>query len=66
MNCVEYRQDKPDEVMKQMEHIANPGKWDYSGLLREDEKAVMEVLEYLLHDDMKELRVYKFWEPTKH
>lgn len=64
-NCVEYRKDKPDEVFKEMEHIANPAKWDYCGLLNKEDKAILETLEYLLNDDMKEVRKYKHWQPTE-
>lgn len=61
-NCVEYRKDKPEEVMKEMENIANPEKWDYSGLLSKEDKRVLETLEYLL-SDRKELSRYKEWKP---
>lgn len=63
MRCVEYRQDKPEEVMKEMEHIANPDKWDYCGLLNKDNKAVLETLEFLLDDDMGKIRIYNAWKP---
>lgn len=65
MSCVEYRQDKPEDVMKEMEHIADASKWDYSGLLNKEDKAVLETLEYLLDDDREEIRRYTHWEPTK-
>lgn len=63
MNCVEYRKDKPEDVYEQMAHIANPAKWDYSGLITKEDKAVLETLEYLLDDNQEEIYKYKEWNP---
>jgi len=58
-NKAEYCKDKPEDSQKWMEYIANPEKWDYCGLLAKEEKKVLEVLEYLLDDDMIDMRVRK-------
>mgnify|MGYP006883742108 CR=1 FL=1 len=65
MNAVEYKKDKPEEVFEQMQHISNPAKWSYCGIISEEDKAVLEFVEYLLNDDYKEVNKYKFWEPNK-
>jgi len=65
INKTEYCQDKPDRVLEWMEFIANPAKWDYSGLLSKEDKKLLEVLEYLIDDDMTEIRQYKEWKPIK-
>lgn len=54
-NKTEYCKDKPEESQKWMEYIADPSKWDYCGLLKKEEKAVLETLEYLLNDYMPEM-----------
>ncbi len=64
-NCVEYKKEKPDEVFKEMEHISNPAKWDYCGILSKEDMAVLEVLEYLMNDDQTEIRKHKSWEPIE-
>lgn len=63
--CVEYKKEKPDELYEWFEYIANPDKWDYCGILKKEDKAVLEVLEYLLNDDEKELIKYKEWKPIE-
>jgi hypothetical protein len=50
-------------MLKEFEYIANPAKWDYCGLLSKDEKAVLEMLEFLVDDSQKEIRKYKEWKP---
>lgn len=61
----EYGKDKPEESQKWMEYIGNPAKWDYCGLLKKEDIKVLETLEYLLDDDMKEIRRYKEWKPIE-
>jgi len=58
-NKVEFCKDKPEEYQKWIEYIANPEKWDYCGLLKKEEKKELEILEYLLDDNMKEIRIIK-------
>lgn len=53
----------PEEHKKVLENISNPAKWDYCGLLNKEDKKVLETLEYLLDDDMTEIRRYKEWTP---
>jgi len=65
MNKVEYCKDEPEESQKWMEYISNPDKWDYCGLLNKENKATLETIEYLLNDDMDELRRYKEWKPEE-
>ena len=64
-NCVEYRKDKPEDVFKVMEHISNPGKLEYCGLIRKEDKLVMETLEYLLNDELSEIWINKDWAPPE-
>lgn len=64
-NRVEYCQDKPEEFVKWMEYFANPDKWDHCGLLSSEDKKVLETLEYLLDDNMVEIRRYKKWKPME-
>jgi len=64
MGMVAYNKgEKPDDMLKEFEYIANPAKWDYCGLLSKDEKAVLEMLEFLVDDSQKEIRKYKEWKP---
>lgn len=61
-----YNPNEPDNVIKLLQHIANPAKWDYCGLLRKEDMKVLEILEFLLDDSMTESRPYKEWkEPDK-
>ncbi len=53
-NRVEYPNTEPNQSVIWMEYISNPAKWDHCGLLRKEDIAVMETLEYLLNDEMKE------------
>jgi len=55
-NKVEYCKDKPEESQKWMGHIANPEKWDFCGLLRKEDKKLLEMLEYLLDDGMTDIQ----------
>lgn len=64
-NRIQYCKEKPEEFAKLVEYISNPGKWDYCGLLNKEDKRVLEVVEYLLNDDMDEIRKYESWEPTE-
>ncbi len=54
-NKLEYSKDKPEELFKFTESIGNPEKWDYYGVLDLKDKHIMEILEYLLDDDVKEI-----------
>ncbi len=58
-NIVQYKQDKPEEIMAVLENISNPERWEYCGIINDKDKVVIEVLEYLLNDDQKEIHKYK-------
>lgn len=65
MNKVEYiKGEKPDELLELLTNIANPAKWSYCGLLSAEDKAILEVLEFLLNDEQKEVRKYYEWKPN--
>lgn len=64
-NKTEYCKDKPEDSAEWMEYISNPARWDYCGLLSQEDKSALETIEYLLDDDMKEIRRYKEWKPTE-
>lgn len=55
----------PEEILKRLENISNPAKWDYCGILNKEDMAVLEVLQHLLDDESKEISRYKFWQPIK-
>lgn len=54
-NKVEYCFDTLKEHQELMGYIANPAKWDYCGILNTEDKTQMELLEYLLEDEAKEI-----------
>ncbi len=56
-----YNSNKPEEMSKLLLHIADPSKWNYCGLLKNEDKKVLETLEYLLNDDDIEIYRYKEW-----
>ena len=62
-NCVEYRKGNPEEIFEIIQNLTNPEKWDYCSLLDEEDKKVLETLEYLIDDEMAEIRNYKEWKP---
>jgi len=64
-NKVEYRKDKPEESQQLLEYIANPAKWDHCGLLRKEDKKLLEILEFLLDDNAAEIRPYGEWKPME-
>lgn len=64
-NRTEYDKDKPEESALWMEYISNPDKWEYCGLLSDQDKKVMETLEYLLNDEMVVIRKYVGWKPME-
>ena len=59
--AVEYRKSKPEEMHEDFKYIADPAKWDHASILSKENKAVLEVLEYLLNDNQTEIRPYKEW-----
>jgi hypothetical protein len=50
-DCVEYRKDKPEEILDTLENIVNQGKWDYCGIQNKEDTAVVKTLENLLKTD---------------
>jgi tyrosyl-tRNA synthetase len=63
--CVEYRKDKPDDIYQELLNISNPDKWDYCGVISKEDKAVLEMLEYLLDNTEKNIVKYKAWHPPQ-
>ena len=63
-NVVEFN-SSPEKMEEKFRNISNPGKWDYCGLLSKEDKRTLEVLEYLINDDRKEIFKYKDWDPSK-
>jgi len=61
----EFCKDKPEESQLWMEYISNPAKWDYCGIISKEDKKVLETLEYLLDDEMSEIRRYNEWKPIQ-
>ncbi len=55
-NHVEYKKDKPEDSQKFMEYISDASKWDYCGLLSKEDKAILEVLEYIVDDNQNDIR----------
>lgn len=55
INKVQYSKDDSKELLELLQFIANPEKWDYSGLCSKTDKEVLEVLEYLLNDNSTEI-----------
>lgn len=55
-HTMEYFKDNPEEMKKAMEFMATPNKWDHSGLLSKEDKKVLEMLEYLINDELIEIR----------
>lgn len=55
-NKAMYCTEKPEESQLWMGYIADSSKWDYCGLLKKEEKSVLEVLEFLLDDNMDEMQ----------
>lgn len=53
---VQYCENKPEELFKQMEYTSNRDSWDFCGILHTVELAEMRLLEYLLDDRETEVR----------
>ena len=63
---MEYHDNKTkEEVVEKFDNIANPAKWDKTGILRSEERAKLELLEYLLNDNLNEVSKYKEWKPLE-
>jgi hypothetical protein len=63
----EYREEKdPEACFKFIETIADPSKWDYHGLRHKEGQKIVDVLEYLLDDNMKEIKHTKEWKKPEY
>lgn len=65
-NLVEYDHvHTHEDMVKTLENIATPEKWDYIGLCSKEEKSNKELLEYLLNDSAKDIVKHKWIKPIK-
>ena len=65
-NAVEYSHIQTDEDrLKLLTNIATPDKWNYIGLISNEDKAIKEVLEYLMDKESTKIRINNWTKPNQ-
>lgn len=64
-NKIVYKPDSVEDLRECLEKICSPDLWDKCSMMDAKDKHTLEVLQYLLNDEQKEVSKYKNWDRTK-